>query len=849
MYYNISKEEVIKKLNSSKEGLTEKEVKKRQKKFGKNNIEKKKPISPLKILLNQFIDPLVIVLIIATIISFLIQHYVDAIVIGIILTLNTLLGFTQEYKAEKAIDMLNELRSYKTKVLRNNKISIIETKELVPGDIIILETGDKIPADARLLETISLNIDESSLTGESTPIFKIISPIKNNLPIADQLNMIFSGTIITEGRCKAIVTNIGQKTELGKIAKSIENIKQESTPLQKRLKQLGKWLTILILAIVILLIPIGLLRNINFFDIFLTSLSLAVAAIPEGLPAVVTITLALGLRKMLKKKALIRKLRSVETLGSVTTICSDKTGTLTQNEMTVTNLYANNKEYKVTGKGYELNGSFLLNNKIIESTELNRLIQISTSCNNATIESGDPTERALKVLAEKGKVKAIKREQEIPFSSEKKYMAIIDSKKTFYVKGAVETILKKCKYIEVNNKKRDLTSQDKEEILNKNKEFTSKALRVLAFAYGEEDALIFVGLAGMIDPPRKEVKSAIQICKQAGIRIIMLTGDHELTAIAIAKQIGIKGGSINGLELDKISDIKLKTLVNKVSIFARISPEHKVRILNALKANKEVVAMTGDGVNDAPALKKADVGIAMNIKGTDISREVSDIILLDDNFASIVSAIKEGRIIYQNIKKFIKFLLASNINEIAIVFFALIVGLPLPVLPIQILWINLVTDSFPALALGIDPAEPGLMKRKPRNPNESIFHNMKGFLIYATIFSFIAIVGLFLYYYKTSTIEHARTIVFTTIICLELFFVVFASRSRTTPLFKLKPNYQLLGAVLLSFLLLIIVVYTPLNQYFYTVPLSIKDWLLILPISLLGLVLYEIGKLFKKTYK
>jgi len=847
-YYKLSIKEVYKTFNSSEKGLSTQEVKKRIKKYGENKLEKKNHINPFKILLAQFLDPLVIVLIIATVISLLIHHYVDAIVIGIILILNALLGFFQEYKAEKAIDLLNKLRSYKTQVIRNNKLIEINSLNLVPGDIMILETGDKVPVDGRIIEESSLSIDEASLTGESTPVNKTIKPLNKELQIADQSNMVFSGTTITEGRCKVIVTATASSTELGKIAKSLDEITHEITPLQKRLKHLSKWLTILVIVVATLLIPLGLLRNMPFFDLFLTAISVAVAAIPEGLPAVVTITLALGIRRMIKRKALIRKLKSVETLGSVTTICSDKTGTITKNEMTVTELYTNNNNYKVTGKGYEIDGHFLLNNKITDSKSINKLLKIATTCNNATTEMGDPTERALKVVAEKGSIKEIKRVKEIPFSSETKFMVVFDKENTAYYKGATEVILKKCQYIEINNIRRKITPNDINKINKKNEEFASQALRVLAFAYGKKE-LTFVGLTGMIDPARKEVKHAISLCNQAGIRTIMITGDHAITATAIAHQIGIPGEVLTGLELDQLSDKQLKKVVKTTSIYARVTSMHKVKILKALQSNGEIVAMTGDGVNDSPALKKANVGIAMNIKGTDISRDVSDIILLDDNFASIVAAVKEGRTIYNNIKKFIKFLLGSNINEVAIIFFALLVGLPLPVLPVQILWINLVTDSFPALALGLDPEEPGIMNQKPRNPKESIFHNMKGFLAYISIFSFIIIACLFLFYYKFYSIEYARTVVFANIICLELFFVVFATRSNTVPLYKLKRNKYLIGAVTLSFLLLLAVIYTPLSQYFYTVPLTIKDWLIIIPASLLGLVIYEVSKIKLKKVK
>jgi len=856
MHYKVSGKEVMKNLGSFKEGLSGKEAKKRLRKYGKNTIERKKKISAVKIFLNQFINPLVVVLIAATVISVLIQHYIDAIVIGVILVLNAILGFMQEYKAEKAIEMLDKLRSFKANVLRNNKLITINTSDLVPGDVIVLETGDRVPADARLLEIVNLMVEEAPLTGESAAVDKTVKPINRTVALGDQTNMIFSGTTIVEGRCKAVITETGEKTEIGKIARSLDEIETEPTPLQKKLKELGKWLTIGVIIVTALVIPVGLIRGMAFFDLFLTAISLAVAAIPEGLPAVVTITLALGIRRMLKRKALIRKLKSVETLGSVTVICSDKTGTLTRNEMTVTDVFGNLNHYKVTGKGYDTEGAFLLNNKIIKPLELKSLLTVANTCNNASIDTGDPTERALKVLAAKHPTPEVKRVKEIPFSSETKYMAIVDRNGKYYVKGAVETILKQCKNIEVDFDKRVLSyntrkirESDKKLILEKNQEFASKALRVLALAYGEKDNLTFCGLVGMIDPPRKEVKHAIAQCKQAGIRPVMITGDHAVTAKAIAKRIGLKCDVMIGEELDKLTDEELRKKVKDVCVFARVSSIHKVRILKSLQENNEVVAMTGDGVNDAPALKKSDVGISMNIKGTDIARDVSDIILLNDHFASIVSAVREGRIIYQNIKKFIKFLLGSNIDEVAIVFISLLAGLPLPMIPVQILWINLATDSLPALALGIDPPEPGIMNKKPRKPNEGIFHNMTGFLTFISIYSILILAGLFLYYLNTSTIEHARTMVFAAIICLEIFFVVFATRSRTVPLYKLKRNYYLMGAVVISTIMLLVTIYTPLSQYFYTVPLSIKDWLMIIPVTLLGLVIYEISKLFKKVYK
>ena len=510
--------------------------------------------------------------------------------------------------------------------------------------------------------------------------------------------------------------------------------------------------------------------------------------------------------------------------------------------MTVTKLYANNKEYEVTGSGYSTKGKILCKG---DEKHITSLLTVATTCNNATTTVGDPTERALQVLAAKGKVKALKRKSEIPFSSETKFMAVTDSNNITYMKGALEVILKKCTHIEINGKRRRLLPKDKKIILSKNKEFSKQALRVLAFAYGKKD-LTFLGIAGMIDPPRNEVKKAIRTCKRAGIRSIMITGDHALTAQAVAHQVGIMGNALTGLELDKLNETELRKVVKKVSIFARVTSLHKARILKALQKNGEIVAMTGDGVNDAPALKQANVGVAMNLKGTEISKDVSHLILLDDNFATIVAAVEEGRTIYNNIKKFVKFLLAANFGEIFLVLLPILYGLPLPILPVQILWVNLVTDSFPALALGADPHDPNIMKKKPRNPKESFFHDMKAFMVYATILSSIVTIGLFLWYYNLGDLDKARTVTFTALIMFEL-FLVFACRSAVTSVFKLKSNKWLYGAVALSFGLQLLLMYTPLSAYFSLVPLTLNDWLIITPIAASGLIFFELKKLISRN--
>ncbi|MDP3918336.1 MAG: HAD-IC family P-type ATPase, partial [Nanoarchaeota archaeon] len=597
-YYQKSVNEIYKEYNTSINGLHEKEAKARLKKYGPNKITSEKKISILKLIFDQINDPLIWVLFFAIIISAIIQHYIDVIVIAIIILLNGIFGFTQEYKAEKAIEHLKKLQQHQIDVIRNGKEIRISTELIVPGDILCIEDGDKIPADCRLIETIELKIDEASLTGESHPVSKNINIISKKVSLGDQTNMIFAGTTVIRGRGKAIVVKTAKKTELGRIAKEIESIETEQTPLQKKLKEIGKWLTYIVIGICVSIFILGAIRGFDLVDMFIMSISLAVAAIPEGLPAVVTITLAIGLKKMLKRQALIRRLRSVETLGSVTVICSDKTGTLTKNEMTVTKVFSNFKDYTVTGSGYNDTGEINYKGKKINN-DLNNLILTATTCNNASLILGDPTEKALKALAAKAKIEPKDRKSEIPFSSENKYMIVTDKNNITYLKGALEVVLKRCSLIEIDGKVRKLTPQDKKQILAKNIEYSKEALRVLAFAYGKKE-LIFLGLTGIMDPPREEVHKSITLCKQAGIRIIMITGDHKITAEAVAKQVGIVGKSINGLDLDKLSDKQLQKTVKTTSIYARVDSIHKARILKALQANGEIVAMTGDGVNDAP---------------------------------------------------------------------------------------------------------------------------------------------------------------------------------------------------------------------------------------------------------
>jgi len=755
---------------------------------------------------------------------------------------------------------LKKLASLKATVLRSGQKTEIGAKELVPGDIILIETGDKAPADARLIEVLNLQTLESALTGESRPVSKSTRELPEKTPIADMKDMVFSGTIIVSGRAKAVVIATGMQTEIGKIATLIQEVKTEETPLQKKLNQFGKWLSMITIVIAIIVFLTGiLLHEASLLDMFVFAVALAVAAIPEGLPAVVTISLALGTQRMLKRNALIRRLPSVETLGSTTVICTDKTGTLTVNEMTVKKIFANGKIIDVTGEGYSTKGQFLYKNRPVSTDEMELLLRIGALNNNAELKEsliGDPTEGCLIVSAAKAGLAKEELEIEYPrideieFTSERKMMTTVHKnhgEKIAYVKGAPEVVLKLCNYISTNGNVKKLTEQEKNEILEINREFADDALRVLGFAYktltdsNSEKNLIFVGLQGMIDPPRKEVKDAIAKCQKAGIRVIMITGDHEITAKAVGKEIGLTGKIVTGTQLDEIKN--LEDWVEDISIFARVNPEHKLKIIDALKKKGHIVAMTGDGVNDAPALKKADIGIAMGITGTDVSKEASAMILTDDNFASIVNAVEEGRGIYDNIKKYVEYLLSSNLGEILTIFIAGIMGMGLPVVTIQILWINLVTDGLPALALSADPSEANIMERMPRKPKEGIITRFMG--IKMAITSFVMMLStliVFKFYHPESNLVYAQTMAFTVLVMLQM-YNVFNTRSEKESAFKgIFSNRYLWLAVVSSIVLQVLVVYPPLNTFFKTAPLSIFDWVIAIVVSSSVLIIGEIVK-------
>jgi Ca2+-transporting ATPase len=767
------------------EGLPEQEAQTRLAKYGPNELKKAKGKSPIKLFFAQFTDVLMIILLIAMFLSLGLGIYqnsideaIDALIIFIIVIASAILGFTQEYRSEKAVEALKKMTAPTAIVIRDGKEARIPASQLVPGDIILLYTGDKIPADSRLIEAHNLKVEEAALTGESAAVDKTAVHIPENSPLNDRRNMLYTGTIIAYGRAKALVTTTGMETEFGKIAQMVQTAPTEETPLEKRLASVGKWIGILAISICIGVAAVGILvEQRPILDMILWAVSLAVAAVPEALPAIVTGALAIGMYRMAKVNTVVKRLPAVETLGSTSVICSDKTGTMTKGEMTVQRIYTNNTALKVTGVGYAPEGKFEQENKpITPDAQLKELLKVATLCNDSALEQdektkkwtvkGDPTEGALIVTAAKAGISKAELEKqepriaEIPFSSERKRMTTIHdaaaAKKIAYMKGAPE-VLEKCTYILLDGKVEKLTKDQRTELHKVTEAMALQALRNLGFAYKElpqnalafdetlEEGFVFVGIMGMIDPPRSEVKDAIAICKQAGIRVVMITGDHKLTATAVAQELNLlgegdpQGKVLTGAELEQMTDQQLLDVVEDVVIYARVAPEHKMRIVNAWKQKDQVVAMTGDGVNDAPALKMADIGIAMGITGTEVSKEAASMVLADDNFASIVKAVKEGREIYDNIKKYLTYLLQCNIMEILVMFIA-VVAVPtlaniftpgsdpltissaaIALTAVQLLWMNLVTDGLPAIALGVDPGDPDLMERKPRKPKESIF--------------------------------------------------------------------------------------------------------------------------------
>ena len=886
-FYNLTAEESARLLESVLDcGLSEAEARKRLAQHGPNQLAEKKAVSSLSLFLDQFRDFIIWVLVGAALVSGFLQEWVDALAIIAIVILNAVLGFIQEHRAEKSLAALKKLSSPTSKVIRDGRHRTVPSAELVPGDLVELEAGDSVPADGRLV-WISANFgaQEASLTGESTPVQKTTQALdEKDVPLGDRANLVYMGTSVASGKARALVADTGMRTELGRIAGMVQEIEREATPLQRKLEQFGKWIVYLCFALVAAVFLLEWLRGGKIINVFLTAVSLAVAAIPEGLPAVVTIALALGVHRMVKRHALIRKLPSVETLGCTTVICSDKTGTLTKNEMTVQRVLAGGRLFDVTGVGYAPQGEFRLSGKAIDAAhepDLTSLLRTSVLCNGAELASqdgvyrviGDPTEGALLALAAKaGMTKSALEQQypfvdEIPFDSERKTMTIIrrhDGRTIAFVKGAPDVLIDLCTAIEENGAARTLADADRLAIEKTNDQLAYQAMRVLAVAYrildddyehrdprATERDLTFLGLVAMIDPPREEVRRAIEECKTAGIRTVMITGDHKNTAIAIARALGFfEEGSLalSGEELDRLSDDDLYSEVKRISVYARVSPEHKLRVVRAWRRHGEIVAMTGDGVNDAPAVKEADIGVAMGITGTDVTKEVSDMVVTDDNFASIVSAVEEGRTIFDNIRKFVHYLLSCNAGEILVMFCSSLMGMPVPLLPIQILWVNLVTDGLPALALGVDPGDPKVMLRPPRKPTEAVITRPRAWLMLGQG-CLIALCSLlafgFVYSVRKEPVECARTAAFVVLSLTQLFHS-FNCRSTTESLFKLGifSNMSLVGAAVISGLLQMAAVYSPFAQtIFKTRPISHLDWLPIIALSSLPFWAMEVAKI------
>lgn len=887
-WYQLSAEETLRRLESDrKAGLTAAEAKRRLESYGTNELREKKKISPLALFLNQFRDFMVLVLVGAVLISGLLGEYLDAITIIAIILLNGCLGFIQEFRAERSLRALKRLSAPKAKVIRGGKTLEIDASMLVPGDVVLLESGDRIPADIRFLETNGVFVEESALTGESVPVAKHDRPIvAPDVPLGDRRNIGYMGTLVTRGTAAGIVVSTGMETEMGKIADLIQNTEVMATPLQQRLEHLGKILIGVALVLTVFVVVAGIWHGQPAYGMFLAGVSLAVAAIPEGLPAIVTIALALGVQRMIRRKAIVRKLPSVETLGSATVICSDKTGTLTENKMTVVKLWGGGRTMNVTGTGYVPKGQVVEGNKVLDLRRdilLRRIMQISALCNNAELVppeenhnrrkwlktaddqagwkiKGDPTEGALAVLAAKAGVSKeslsslYRRVREIPFDSERKRMSVVvehQGGRLLCTKGAPDVLLNNCKYILWDGKLKWLDEKLRRQVEEANEAMAKSALRVIGFAYRElganelkmsdeslEKGLVFVGLAGMMDPPRAEVKEAIYKCKQAGIRTVMITGDHQSTAEAIAEQLGMmpKGGlSVSGKELESMSDDELDRKVNNIYVYARVTPEHKLRIVKSLQRQGHVVAMTGDGVNDAPAIKAADIGISMGITGTDVSKEASSLVLSDDNFATIVAAIEEGRGIYENIRKFIRYMLASNVGEILTMFIAMMFGMPLPLVPIMILWVNLVTDGLPAMALGVDTAEDDLMTQQPRPARENIFARGLGWKIISrgVLIGLCTLAAFWIVLNQNpdtpQTLTLAQTVAFATLVMAQLIHV-FDCRSSISIFHRnMLENKYLVAAVLSSVLLLLMVLYVePLQPIFKTAPLGMDEWTIVL---------------------
>jgi P-type Ca2+ transporter type 2C len=895
-WHQMTAEEALRALDTTPAGLSPAEASARLQRYGPNALREEKGISPWQIFLGQFKNFLILLLIAATALSVLLGHALDAAVIFSIVIVSALLGFYQEFRAEKAMQALKAMASPSASVLRGGEPIEVPSAEVVPGDVLILRAGDRVPADARLLEAANLRADEASLTGESTAVEKSATArVAPEAGVGDRRNMVFAGTALTYGRGQVVVTATGMQTEFGRIAKMLQEVEEEPSPLAIKMDYIGKRLGIACLGISAAVVALGIFRGNPPLEMLIWGVSLAIAAVPEALAAVVTGALAIGVQRAARRRAIIRRLPAVETLGCTTVICSDKTGTLTRNEMTVRKVFASGQLLDVTGVGYDPVGEFRANGtsvRLAADPAAERLLLAAALCNDtyfvgddgARRVNGDPTEAALLVLAAKAGMTAGHLQQswprvaEIPFESERKRMTTVhtgrDGSVLAFVKGAPDLLVDRCVAWEKAARVEPLTPEARAQILETNDRMAAEALRVLGIAYRRLDTvptathpdtleadLTFLGLVGMIDPPRDEARDAIRACRAAGIRTVMITGDHKLTAAAVARELGMlpedtgprgerRDGDgrlrvLEGRDLDRMSEADLAKMVDGVAVYARVSPEHKMKIVAAWKSHAHVVAMTGDGVNDAPALKRADIGVAMGITGTDVTKEACDMVLADDNFATIAAAVEEGRVIYDNIKKYLTFLLSANVAEIILLGLAGFIGWPLPLVTLQILWVNLTTDGLPALALGVESPEPDLMRRAPRKAGDAVFGG--SVLTVLASLSLIIVAGtapIFYTYWQTEGVEKAQTMTFVSLILFELFFAHACRSLRFTVLqLGLFGNRWLWLATLSSALMMLAVIYIPgWAEAFHIVPLTARDWAVAISVSFAGFVLVETGK-------
>jgi len=875
-WHHLSASEVLAHFKSNDErGLNRTEAIRRLADYGPNELQGARRVSPWAILFEQFKNLLILILLFAVVLSAFLGHAIEAIAIGVIVSFAALLGFIQEYRAERAIEALKEMAAPTATVIRDGKEEDIPSRDLVPGDVFLIKAGDRIPADARLIETANLKVEEAALTGESVAAEKNTAPlIRGESAIGDRKNMVYGGTLVAYGRGRGVIVATGMQTEFGRIAQLLETVETGETPLQANLDKVGRLLAWAAIAVVLLIVGLGLVRGQPLLEMFIFGIALAVAVVPEALPAVVTISLALGVQRMVKRNALIRRLPAVETLGATSVICSDKTGTLTKDEMTVRKIFVAGQMLQVSGSGYDPQGEFSRDGSIVEPTApLISLLRAGALASDAHLVrtdeggpwhiKGDPTEGALVVAAGKAGLRKIDLEaqfprvDEIPFTSETKRMTTLHGTPdglTAYSKGAPEVILNSCSRHLTEAGEMPLDVAERKEILDGERQMAGEAMRVIALACkpsaslkNAEQEMVFLGLVGMIDPPRPEAKAAVQTCEQAGIRVVMITGDHPLTARAIARELGIlkSGRLVAGVELETMSEAELERGAENIEVYARVSPAHKLRVVAALQKKGHFVAMTGDGVNDAPALKKADIGIAMGITGTDVSKEAADMTLTDDNFASIVAAVEEGRGVFSNIKKYMMYLLSSNIGEILLIMGATLLGLPLPLSAVQILYINLATDGLPALALSVDPPEKDLMRRKPRNPRTGIFTRpVVTMMVVGGLWSAAVNLGLFAWLLDSGrSPKEAMAMIFVTLILIE-FLKAYNFRSERNSVFDHPfSNRWLNRAILWELTLLILVLYVPFLQLLFgTFSLTSMDWVLVGCLALTVLPVLELAK-------